>query len=512
LQGNEFWGSDAVPGRLISYLVNSIFCLLYRKEYERFTDVCDVQKVQTQKLTEILQNNKTCEYLRQYEFNSMEDFLRTAPLTTYEDYLPYIARIENGEKNVLTTQDVLLLEPTSGSASATKLIPYTAGLKAEYQKGLMPWIYDLYSNCKGLRWGKSYWSVTPMVQERRYTKSGIPIGFEDDAAYFGKLAERLMSLVFAVPNAVAGETSMDAFYFKTTLALLKCRHLTMISVWNPTFFTLMLDYIDKNKDKLLDALPEKRCAELIKPLKEKAFHKIWPNLKLISCWYHANAYTYAQKLQAIFPNVLMQPKGLLATEGFISLPFLGEEGARLSVCSHFFEFLAPGSDKIILAHELAAGEEYEVILTTSGGLYRYRLGDVIKVAGFSGGIPRLKFIGRRDKVSDLFGEKLSELFVKNLDIQCDFFMLAPETGHYVLYLKADGAPPDVERQLLCNYHYKYCRDLGQLGELKVFRLTGNPAQEYLEECVRRGQKLGDIKPAALSLQGGWDQVFQGEYV
>lgn len=498
--------------RLVCYLAGSTLCLLYRGEYKKFANLCDVRRAQMQKLSEIIRNNKTCEYLKQYAFDDAEGFLRAVPLSSYEDYAPYIARIEDGEKNILTTEDVLLLEPTSGSGGAAKLIPYTAGLKAEYQKGLTPWIYDLYSRCRGLRRGKGYWSVTPVSRGRRHTKSGIPIGFEDDAAYFGKMAGRLMNLVFAVPNAAAGESGMEAFYFKTAAALLKCRSLTLISVWNPTFFTLLLDYMDKNQERLLGALPKRRRAELARPLAERAFSKIWPDLKLISCWCDANADAHAQKLRAIFPDVLIQPKGLLATEGFVSVPFLGEDGARLSVRSHFFEFLPAGGDKTLLAHELAAGAEYEVVITTSGGLYRYRLGDVVRVAGFSGGIPRLKFIGRGDRVSDLFGEKLSELFVKSLEIPCDFFMLAPETDRYVLYLKADGPPPDVERGLLRSYHYKYCRDLGQLRELKIFRLTGDPAREYLEECARRGQRLGDIKPSVLSLQGGWDRVFKGEYI
>ena len=29
---------------------------------------------------------------------------------------------------------------------------------------------------------------------------------------------------------------------------------------------------------------------------------------------------------------------------------------------------------------------------------------------------------------------------------------------------------------------------------------------------QRGQRLGNIKPAVLNLQGGWDKVFKGEYL
>jgi hypothetical protein len=70
----------------------------------------------------------------------------------------------------------------------------------------------------------------------------------------------------------------------------------------------------------------------------------------------------------------------------------------------------------------------------------------------------------------------------------------------------------LDEALRANFHYDYCRRLGQLQALRLFRLCGRPQEEYLEECVRRGQRLGDIKPVLLHLQGGWDQVFEGEYI
>jgi hypothetical protein len=82
----------------------------------------------------------------------------------------------------------------------------------------------------------------------------------------------------------------------------------------------------------------------------------------------------------------------------------------------------------------------------------------------------------------------------------------------VLYIKSGKIPVNIEEALRENFHYDYCRKLGQLKELRIFKLTGDPEQEYMKECVRRGQRLGDIKPVALHLQGGWDSIFKGEYL
>ncbi|OPZ85116.1 MAG: GH3 auxin-responsive promoter [Firmicutes bacterium ADurb.Bin419] len=91
-------------------------------------------------------------------------------------------------------------------------------------------------------------------------------------------------------------------------------------------------------------------------------------------------------------------------------------------------------------------------------------------------------------------------------------MVAPETDRYVLYIKSDRVPEDIDTFFRTNFHYDYCRKLGQLKKLKIFRLTGNPEKEYLDECVKRGQRLGDIKPSVLQLKGGWDKAFKGEYL
>ena len=57
----------------------------------------------------------------------------------------------------------------------------------------------------------------------------------------------------------------------------------------------------------------------------------------------------------------MHPKGLIATEGIVTIPFEGHH--PLAIRSHFFEFL-DRNDQPKLAHELEAGSEYTVVLTT----------------------------------------------------------------------------------------------------------------------------------------------------
>src|SRR5262249_30342341 len=140
--------------------------------------------------------------------------------------------------------------------------------------------------------------------------------------------------------------------------------------------------------------------------------RLWPRLRLVSCWAEGAAGLYARQLAGLLPGVRIQGKGLLATEGVVSIPLTGYPGAALAARSHFFAFVPEGGGAPRLAQELAAGQRYTIVLTTSGGLYRYRLGDVVEVVGHVDSCPLLAFIGREGIVSDRFGEKLHEPFVR----------------------------------------------------------------------------------------------------
>lgn len=502
---------------MICWLINTILCSFYKKEYERYTACEDIGEVQEKRLKEILEKNKNTLYGKKYSFDEIKnskEYREKVPLTKYEDYLEYIEMIKEGEKDVLTEEEVKLLELTSGSMSASKLIPYTEGLKREFQAGIKPWIYSLYSLYPEIKKGKSYWSVTPVTSERRHTSGGIPIGFEEDSEYFGKVEKYLMDMIFASPKDIKLERDMEKFYWRTTLKLLETDNLTLISVWSPTFLLLLIEYIEKNSQKLLAALTSKRRERIEFHLIKKEYSRIWDKLKVISCWGDGNAAHYLEDIKRLFEGVVIQPKGVLATEGFLSFPMGDEEGSRISYYSHFFEFIDRETEEIKLAHQLERGKKYEVVLTTSGGLYRYCIGDIIEVVNIKDiKHPIIKFIGRKGAVSDLFGEKVSEEFAGKIskELRAEYFMLSPEKDRYRVYLKADRniSNRDIDEMFRKNFHYDYCRKLGQLKEIEIFVLTGEPEKEYIDYCLKKGQRLGDIKMKILSLEGGWEKVYKG---
>ena len=164
-----------------------------------------------------------------------------------------------------------------------------------------------------------------------------------------------------------------------------------------------------------------------------------------------------------------------------------------------------------------------MVLTTGGGLYRYHLADRVTVDGFVDRTPSLAFVGKDDRISDMFGEKLSDGFVATVLDKLfapplrrpRFAMLAPDETPsgvcYTLFVGRDAGPltgleSALEAELRRNPHYAWCVDAGQLGPARVVVVGHGADRSYVEFCVSQGQRLGDIKPVSLHAGMGWAKV------
>lgn len=526
-----------------------------------------VAHTQQEILRTIVANNSGTSFGQQHDFSSIlniADFQRRVPLSTYDSYSTAVEQIADGQDNVLTTQRVELLEPTSGSTCGEKLIPYTASLRSQFQRAVAVWIADVMRQRPAIRRGRAYWSISPAMGATRSTPGGIPVGFDDDAAYLSRMERLFLKHLLVMPPGIARLTSMENFRYCTLFHLLAAADLTLISVWSPTFLTSLLSELAPWSDRLsgdlrrgratlpvsddsganesvlangcVKARAEQVCRILCsdESLPDK-LGRLWPQLDLISCWADSTAGTYVRGVRELFPIPIIQPKGLMSTEACVSFPLFGHAGGALSLRSHFFEFI-PASDSRTdnstqLADQLDVGRQYEVVVTTGGGLYRYRSMDVVEVVEHIDQCPLLRFVGRTNRGSDLVGEKLDESFVSQVlqrvclehNVSPRFAMLVPvatpagyrfylEPNKGVLIQAAKAAIlRDTESGLRENPHYRYAVNLGQLQplELRIVDET-QPSlwQTYERVLMDRGQKAGEIKPAALDSWIGWHDEFE----
>jgi hypothetical protein len=473
---------------------------------------------QRRKLRNLITQNANTAFGKAHGFDQIrnyEDFIRRVPLSDYNAFEPWIDRIRRGEKNVLTHEPVTHLIPTSGSTGARKLIPFTAGLQREFNAALGPWLVDLARQHPALIGGPAYWSITPAFSEHTTELSAVPIGFASDTEYLGG-KRRIADAIMAVPPGVGSAKSLDEFRYQTLLPLVRCRDLRLISIWHPSFLMLLLDALPTFWEHLLSDIGRERANEL-RHADPRNPEIIWPRLRMISCWGDNAAAFALEHLRMRYPTVCIQLKGLLATEAFVTLPFARHY--PLAVESHFFEFIN-SQGTVIPTNEIREGEEYEIVVTTAGGLWRYRLGDRVCVTGWLEKTASLTFLGRKGNVSDLFGEKLSEPFVAQALAEVfgskrpSFALLAPDQDEhgfrYTLYM--EGQPETnwadvLDRALRQNPHYGYCRDLGQLLPPRIFLIASRGFESYAAHQAANGVRLGDIKPALLSPTSGWSNVF-----
>ncbi len=496
------------------------------------------RKAQEGRLKALVYANAQTAYGLAHKFNeidSVASYQSHVPIITYDEMSSWIDRIAAGEVQVLTHEPVRMLERTSGSTSANKLVPYTTALLHEYSAASGPWLYDLFRALPKLKSSRSYWSVSPATRQKETTSGGLPIGFEDDAEYFGPVAAWALRKTMAVPSSVARLPDTDQWRRQTCLYLLGCHNLGLISVWSPTFLCLLMDYIHDNLSDLLKELPSARADEIRRGMQLTAGaltgDAIWPDLCLVSCWMDGASSHFLPELKQWFPRTPFQAKGLLATEGVISFPLCGYEGSVAAVASHFIEFLDIDhpQNRPLLMDDLKRGGTYSPVISTAGGLYRYHLKDVVECVGHYSQTPLLRFAGKLESVSDLCGEKLSARHIEGIlrrvqsmtAMRWRFAMMAPvdsRPSSYCLFVDTDAGEEhlswlasELETMLCESHHYKYCRTLGQLAPVSIQRVK-HGWTVYQATLASLGMRIGNIKPTCLDNRLIWQDAFSSSRV
>lgn len=466
-------------------------------------------------LAELLRANAGTAFGREHGFADIDDvatFRRRVPIRDHDGHRRWIDRVAAGEANVLTADPVLCLEETSGATSAAKLIPYTQALLDDFRAAALPWLDAALAHGPQPPRGTLYVALSPATRAARASAGGVPIGLPSDAAYLGpQLGAALLGLL-AVPPELGALADVTAWRRATLAALVGRRDLAIVSIWSPTFFEALLDALPQDAEALApDLAPEPR-ARLARALAGGRLdaRALWPDLALVSCWTDGPSAVFARRLAERLPGVRLHPKGLLATEAAVTTPLrldAAQEARAPALLGGFLEFIdEAGAARG--AHELAEGRAYRVVVTTSGGLARYDLGDRVVCAGFAvaAGLraPHLSFLGR-ERTSDLVGEKLSEVFAAQalaaLPVPAALRPVHAPAPLYTLLVEADDAAfaregaawaATVEARLAANPHYAHARAMGQLAALRV------EAVARLADHHPRGEaRLAMVKPRAL---------------
>jgi hypothetical protein len=532
-----------------------------RRVYRRFMEAARrAVAVQERTLLDKIRRNADSDFGRRFGFDrvtSRQDFVRRVPILRYEDHLPYIERLKQGDSRALfgPAERVLMFAMTSGTTDQPKYIPVTPHFLREYRRGWNAFgIKALLDHPQAFLRG--ILQITSRMDETR-TSARIPCG-----AITGLMAatqKRVVRKYYVAPRIVAEIDDPAAKYYTILRLALPVDVAFVITASPATQLKLArlardnaVQLIREIQDGSLDvSLPvPAHVREALRPLlrprpaearrleglarqRGELLPRDYWDLAFLANWTGGTMGLYLREFGHYFGEAPVRDIGLLASEGRISIPVEdGTPAGILDVESHFFEFVPTGEieadrPRTFCCHEVEEGQEYHVLMTTSAGLYRYHIGDVIRVVGFSGQAPLVEFLHRGEHVSSMAGEKLTEHQVvaamqrslERVNAAVTSFLLAPrwkQPPHYVLHVEA-AAGQDVlpaaelgtefDRQLASvNLEYASRRRSERLGSIQVNVLSsGRLAQRDQVEAERRRKGNEQYKHRYLYSRPGQDE-------
>jgi len=503
-------------------LAQSLAALSHFPGYLRFArSLYNIEAVQRKKLRTYLTRSTMTSFGQHLGFHpdwSYEEFAHAVPVHEYSDLEPWIqAQRQDPTSKPLAAETCLRFEPTSGSMSKRKWIPYTPTLLSEFDAAASAWLADLSLRYPGILAGRHYWSLSWLPTELRADTRTV-----DDLEVFPLWKKALMRRIMAVSTDISLLPSSESALKATLLSLVSARDLVLVSVWSPTFALQLLNALSKHREEVAGELgvwhPNARSLkEWDGSLDPDFFAEIWPRLRLISAWDSSTSAVWADELRKCFPpSVAFQGKGLWATEGVVTIPFRGRY--PLMATAHFYEFRDLESGRIFPSWRLTEGQRVQPILSTGSGFFRYAMHDQLRVTGFFGGCPCFRFEGRLVG-TDLVGEKIdpvlaSEILgeLNRLELGLCVSLLAKlpknrgiDRPSYIV-LAQSGMRSEIakkaEELLLRYHHYHLARELGQLESADA--LVVDNAVQYFEEVIRPSARIeGSTKIESLAL---WDET------
>lgn len=374
--------------------INSILSLFTQKrlvQIEHFKN--NPVKVQRNTLQELLAKAANTEYGRKYRFDTIltaEQYRERLPVIHYEEISNDIHRMMEGENNILWPEEVKWFAKSSGTTNAkSKFIP-----------------------------------VSPTILEESHFRGG-----KDVIAIFNKLNPEAQ--VFSGKTLALGGSS------EVSRSNNNCQFgdLSAILISNTPFWANMMKTPDSsimlmsNWEEKIEKICETTVKEdvrclagvpswfltVINKILEKTgkenLHEVWPNLEL---FIHGGiSFTpYREQYKRLLPHPKMKyMETYNASEGFFGLQDDPADPSMLLMLDYgiYYEFM-PMSEmgkqypRTLLLEEVEPGVNYAMIITTSGGLWRYMIGDTIS---FTSTKPyKFRITGRTKLFINAFGEEL----------------------------------------------------------------------------------------------------------
>lgn len=348
-------------------------------------------------LMDIIRRAEYTNFGMQYDFASIfsvETFRQRVPIAAYEQFYPYVKQIISGTKYVSWDEPIEWLAKSSGTTSdRSKFIPVSSSaLKENHYKVAKELLFNYYYRYEDAKilGGK----ILVLGGSHQVASMNENLQYGDLSAVLMQ-NEPILGRYLRVPELPIA--LMDEWEEKIECLAKATMDETVIAFAGvPTWSLVLL----------------RRILEL---KKASTIAEVWPKLEL---YVHGgvNFEPYRQNFAKIIGKPIRYLDVYNASEGFFAFQDSEESGMSLML-DHgiFYEFMPlsewhSGGHKTLLLPEVELGVSYALVISSSGGLWRYLVGDVIEFTSLE---PfRIKVTGRTRQFINAFGE---ELIVENTD-------------------------------------------------------------------------------------------------
>lgn len=349
-------------------------------------------------LQHLITSAQYTEFGKKYGFSKLftvKEYKAKVPIHDYDDLKPYINRMMKGEANILWNEAVNWFAKSSGTTSdKSKYIPIsTESLQDNHYQANKDVLTSYYKNFPG---------------SDLLTGKGLVVGgshqiskFSEDVQYGDLSAVLMQNSPFWGQWLRTPELSialLDEWENKIEkLALITAEENVTSLAGVPTWTLLLLKRIleIKNKDTIKD---------------------VWPNLELYING-GVSFVPYREQFEKIIGKSINYLEVYNASEGFFAAQERPEDDGMTLYTEHgvFYEFMpveeyGKPRPRTVGLREIKIHKNYALVISTTGGLWRYLIGDTIQFTSVN---PyKIKVSGRLKHYMNAFGE---EVIVDNSD-------------------------------------------------------------------------------------------------
>ncbi len=379
-------------------LFNSIASWLLKKRYHQIELFLKYPlDVQDEVLQHLVDFSKETTLGREYGFSDItkyEDFANRVPIVNYEEIAGMIERTRRGEQNLFWPTAIKWFAKSSGTTNAkSKFIPVSAEALEDCHYKSSKDLLCLYLNNN---------ENSQLFRGKSLRLGGSKELYEDNGTFFGDLSAILID-----------NMPLWAEYSSTP-----SNKVSLMSEWESKLEAIIEESIQENVTSLV-GVPSWMLVllnEVLEKTGKNHLFEIWENLEV---YFHGGvSFTpYKDQYKKLLPRKNFNYyETYNASEGFFGIQDRNNSQDLLLMLDYgiFYEFIPMdcygNEEKAIPLWDVKTGVNYAMVITTNGGLWRYKIGDTVRFTSLD---PyRIRITGRTKHHINVFGE---ELIIENAE-------------------------------------------------------------------------------------------------